>query len=386
MRMFSRYLLLASFGGMTVVSPAWALVTLGHGRIVGNASARVDYDSNIFLNNREESDTYATVNTGVRYVRDSGVVTLDAGASLSLLGFLDHTEQNAADPSFDAQLGYTPSDKTKLKLDGSFRRNSIANDVVNDRTTSNDTSLGANLQHLTTEKLGLRLITTYNKSDYRTAGYSDIHSYSFGVHGVHIYSPKLTLLAGFTSIESWTTRSVNTRRNPSTTDSRFTVGAEGEIAPKVLGDVSVGVVKREANKTGFQDEDALYLSARLSWAASEKTSWGLLASHDVSLSAADQSVKTFRLAVSVTQQLSEKMSLESSVGFEHMDQVGVALLGPISSNDREDDAYTIRSRLSYVLTPSATFDVSAGFRDNDSNLVFSTYQRFNLGAGITVRF
>src|SRR6185369_8368144 len=137
--------------------------------------------------------------------------------------------------------GYQPSDKTNLRGGLSYRRNSIGNATVNDRTKSNDLLLDGRFEHLATEKFGWRLDGVYSNMNYLTTGYSDVESYSVGAHAVHVYSPKLKLLGGITTGEGWTS-GVRGRRGVSSQDWRYTVGAEGEFAPKVTGDVSVGWV------------------------------------------------------------------------------------------------------------------------------------------------
>lgn len=404
MRAFLRQTLIASLATMTAVSPAWALVTLGHGRLVGSAGAKVEYDSNIFVSNPEVNprtgarraavdvaDYVATATAELRYVRDSGVVKFDAGAGVNAVGFADHSDQNTADPYVDARLGYAPSDKTDVRLAVGYRRNSVANEQLNTRTESNDLTFDGMVQHLPSEKLGFRFTGGYQKNDYSTPasapagfGYSDIETYSVGAHLVHAYSQKLKLLGGVTWSD-WSSSAKNTADSVDTGDLRYSVAAEGELSPKVTGEISAGYVTREITgdaRTGLnRDVGALYLASRVSWQAAEKTILSVTAGQNLSLSAANQSVRALNLGVALNHAFSEKLVLDAGIGAERANYLGSTAVG-----SRRDEAYSVRARLSYTLSDAAAADLSTSYRESFSTNALSDYDRFTLGAGITVRF
>ncbi len=384
MNCYSRRLILlpaiAAWAALDLLT-ASAVIPVGNGRIVGTAGARADYDSNIFVSNSEVDDVVGTFDAGVRYVRDASLVTLEASAGLTAFVFADHDEQNSVDPYVSGILGYTPSEKTDFRGSAGYRRSTIANEAVNARTESDDLNLDGSLQQLFSEKLGFRAVGNYAGSEYRTAGYSDVFNYGFGVHAVHVYSPKLTLLAGITRAEWWTERRAPGRRSAASRDWRYTLGFEGEIAPKVTGDIDIGFVQRDFKLTGFRDTSSLYLGARLMWAAAEKTTYTLALNRDLSVSAADQAVRSFNATLTLSQVLSEKVSLETSVGYSHSNYESFG-----STGLRSDDGYTLRGRLNFAIRENLTADVSAGYRDNSSNIAVSDYSRVNIGAGITLRF
>ena len=387
----SRALLFGAVGALVAMPIAHAITTLGHGRLVGSASARVDYDSNVFVSGTSDSalrsvgkrkdDLVGTINAEGRYVHEAGIVTFDAGVSAAANLFQDNTDQNSTDPAFDARIGYNPSDKTQANVSISYRRNTIANETVNDRTRSNDASFSGQFTHLTTEKLGFRLTGNYSGNNFLTSGYSDTTTYGLGLHGVYVYSPKLKLLSGINRGESWNSNGPVGRRNPSTRDWRYTVSAEGEFAPKVTGDVSLGLTQHDSTKAGFGDANALFAAAGVSWAASQKTSWNFNVSQDLSLSAADQAAKNLNLSLGVSQRFSDKLSGSASVGYDRSNYVGEA-----ATNSRRDNGYSLRGRLSYILNDYSSVDVAAGYRNNNSSNTTSDYDRVNVGGGVSVRF
>ncbi len=381
MRAFPRYcgLLVA---GLLATSPiAFAFATLEHGRLVGSASARVDYDSNIFVSNSEVSDTIGTVDGNIQYIRDSGIVTADASLGLVAQAFADHSDQNTADPYFNAKVGYVPSDKTTVRAGLDYRRNTIANEFVNARTRSDDLTFNGSLEYLATEKLGLRALADYVTSNYLTRGYSSPNTYDLGLYAVHVYSPKLKLLAGMTYLGSWTSKRASATPAPDARDWRYAVGAEGELAPKITGNINLGVNRRSFKNSGFSGSTDAYISTQLAWAAEEKTTWSLLASRSLGVTAADQSVRAFDVSVQVVHVLTQKLTVEASAGWN--DSKFQSYRGLLN---RHDHGYTLRGRLAYALKENISCDLSAGYRDNASSLLASTYDRVNFGAGVVVRF
>jgi polysaccharide biosynthesis protein VpsM len=381
MRAIPRFMGLVSAGLVVFAHTAMAFATLEHGRLVGNASARVDYDSNIFVSNSQVNDTIGTLDGNVQYLRAAGIITAEAAAGLTALAFADHSSQNTVDPYVTAKMGYAPSEKTNLHSDLDYRRNSVANEFVNARTRSDDLTFDTAFEYLASEKLGLRALVEYNKSDYLTHGYSDVGTYSVGLNAVHVYSPKLKLLAGVTAATWWTQHRATSGASPNSTDWRYTIGAEGELAPKVVGSVTAGMSQRHFEHAGFQGGSDAYLAAQLAWAAAEKTTWTLTANRSLSLTAADQSLKSFSVSAGVTQVLSPKLTVECNAGWDNRAFQGFNRIG-----NRKDHGYTLRARANYALKDNISCDVSVGYRDNSSTFAVSTYDRVNIGAGISVRF
>jgi polysaccharide biosynthesis protein VpsM len=381
MRAFPQFLGLIVAGLCPCAHSVYAFATLEHGRLVGSATARVDYDSNIFVSHSQVSDTVGTVDGNVQYVRDAGIVTLESTVGLVAMTFADHSDQNTADPYLDAKLGYVPSDKTTIRTALDYRRSTIANEFVNARTRSDDLTLNGSAEYLATEKLGWRALADYVSNKYLTHGYSDPRTYDVGLYGVYVYSPKLKLLAGATYLESWTTHRATVGQSPANSNWRYALGAEGEIAPKITGNINVGVTHRSFTHAGFSGSTDAYLSSQLSWAAAEKTTWSLLASRSLGLTAADQSVRAFDVSLQVVHQLSQKLSLEGSAGWSES-----SFQSYLGLQNRNDHGYTLRARLAYAVSETLSCDVSGGYRDNSSSLLTSTYDRVNLGAGVVMRF
>jgi hypothetical protein len=170
MRASLRSYLTLCVAALVISSPADAWVAIGHGRVIGTVGAGVDYDSNIFANNAEVGDWMGTLNGQLRYVRDSGIITFDTAVGATAMTFADHGDQDGVDPFVSGKFGYQPSEKTSLNGGLSYRRNSIGNAAVNDRTKSNDLLFNAAFEHAATEKLAWRVDGVYSGSNYLTGG------------------------------------------------------------------------------------------------------------------------------------------------------------------------------------------------------------------------
>jgi hypothetical protein len=358
----------------------WSVETIGHGRLTGSTTLRADYDSNIFVNSSQVEDFIGMATGELRYSRDASVVTLDLAAGFNALGFADHTDQNGFEPYLNAKWGYQPSGKTDAQASLNFRRSTVANETVNDRTKSNDYSFDGQVQHLTTDKLGFRVTAQFSQSTNLTTGYSDTERGNIGVHGVHVYSPKLKLLAGVTAGLANSTGETG-RIKIKGDDIRYTVGAEGDFASKIKGTISAGYVERKFDRASMGNAGTLYLMNRISWQAAEKTTWSLVMNRDFGVSAGDQSIRSTQFTVELWHQLSEKLTFEGSAGWDQSDYSA-----PPSTGSRKDDGYVARGRLVYTLRENASLEFSAGYRDNDSSLATSTYDRINAGAAFMFRF
>lgn len=354
---------------------------LGRSRVVSNATVRVDYDSNILLNQSEVEDLIASTTLGTRLVHDASVLKTEAGITAHGYLFADHDENNAFDPGVDGRVAYAPSDKTDFMGKASYARQSQPNEALNDRAESNELLVEGSFRHLATEKLGYRFEADYRSSDYRSAGYSDVKRSGFGADVLWQYSPKLQVFVGLNASTSETRNRPGGRLNAGGDDTRFTVGFEGDVSAKVTGFLRVGVVRREFEVAGRGSDEALFVDTQLHWEAAEKSLWVLSASQDFGVTAVDQSSKSFNLSLSLTHDLSEKVSLESSVGYTHAEYTSFTAFG-----SRTDEGANGRLRLNYTLRSDLVADVSLGYRNIDSTLGLSSYDQLTCGAGLSYRF
>jgi len=362
-------------------------IEVGRGRIETTLGVRTDYDSNIYLNNTQQDDMTATANAAARYVHDVGLISAEATLNVSAVKFFDNTDEDSVDPSLTGQATYTPSDKTTLTGSAAYSRQTVANEAVNGRTKSDNLVLSGSLQNLFSEKLGYRVTGGFDGGSYLTTGYADVMSYNAGVSAVYVYSPKLTTTTGFNYRESWTDNRVAGSGDPSNKDYRYTIGFEGELAPKLSGTLDLGVVKNSFNSSQFDSSSAMFVGTGLKWVAAQKTTVSLNGSHDFGLTAANQASKVGSVSLGVTHVLNPKWTLDGGVSYAHASYQGLN-----KDFDRKDDIVRFRGRVSYALASNVNVDLSAGYADAqassaDANVeAYATYHRVNVGVGITATF
>jgi hypothetical protein len=377
----NRIIVLAGFGLLGAAFTASADISTGAGHFESSLGLHANYDSNIFLNRNESSDTSIDMSGSEQYIHDSGILTSATGISFDYTLFNNHTTQDSLDPEFMEKLAYSPSDKTNATAEASFQRSTIANPDLNARTKSNNLMLDGMFQHLWTEKFGYRVLGDYSDDNYLTPGYSDVFSYSAGIDAVYAYSQKLTILSGFEHRESWTAHRPAGQVDPSNKDAVYTVGLEGELAPKLSGTISTGWEKREFNSKDLHGSTAFYLSSELKWVATAKTSVAINGSENFDLTAANQSSKNSALIVSMNHVLDKQWSTD--LGFTVSRAIYQGLL---ASDSRTDDTVTLKSRIVYAWTTNVRLDASLGYTHVDSSQTFSTYDRLYAGIGVTATF
>jgi polysaccharide biosynthesis protein VpsM len=363
-----------------VLSAAQAF-ELGRGRVESSFSARSDFDSNIYTNSSEVEDFVFSGSGTATYIRDVGLISSQVAVGARSSVFVDNGDQDTFDPFASGRVTYMPSDKTTVLGGVSYQRSTMANETLNDRTRSDDLLVDGSAQVLFSDKLGYRVSGKYSSSDYSSAGYADVLSYTAGLDGVYLYSPKLTVLAGYSYRESWTENRALGAIDPESEDSRFSAGLEGDIAPKISGSLRVGVIDRTFKSAAFDGSSSLFLASGLKWVVTPKTTGTVDVLQDFDTTAANQSSKNSTFTVGVNQVINQKWSASGSVGYAHSN-----LQGAFGAGSRTDDIYRVKAQLVYALASNMSLEFSAGYSDADSDSAVSVYDRFVTGVGVTATF
>ncbi len=377
-----RFFLSAATGMLVATSLAVHAASTDIGRVDVTLSAREDYDSNIFLTSSHKDDYVTTGTANVSFTCDAAIIASEAAVGLTGMMYAQHSQLNTLDPSVSGNLTFTPTDKTTVYGAASYARVTAPNETVNNITTSDNLHFDGNFQNLFSEKLGYRFTGSYRDDNYNTANYADILSYSAGADAVYIYSPKLTMTAGYTHRESWTSNRPNGSDDPASRDEIYSVGFEGELAPKTSGTLQVGGEHRSFRQAGLNGKDGVFILSKIKWVPAPKTSVNIDASEDFDTTATAQSSHTASLTLGLTQTLDKDWSLDGSVGYAHAKYTG----GYKGLLDRTDDTYRVKGRIVYAIATNVTVDFSAGYSHTDSTFDVSTYNRVIVGVGLTASF
>jgi len=374
-----RYLLLTSLAAAAFLPQARALSDSVYGTLTAQAVGRVEYDSNIYSNNSQKGDTVFSLIPELDFVRNQGLLSLDAAAGLSLQRFADVSSANNNSPFANAALNWKPDEaKTSGGLILSYLRNNSANPSVLARTTSDDYLADTNIGQFISEKFGYRVKAGYSLKDYVTAGLSNTSYWNLGGEARYQYSPKTEGFVSYTYRADTIGNRAGGAADIKADDHLFSTGIEGELAPKLTGRLEGGLVTRQFKKHYLANQTGLLLKGAVTWAVKEGTEVGFTLGQDYDLSPTDQSIKRFSLGVAGSHQLSPKLTLTAAPGYSHDSYVGPSA--------RTDDAFTFRAGATYTFTPEWSANIYFSYRDTSSSLSYATYDRSNLGCSIIARF
>lgn len=360
---------LAAIGLAALVArESLAFTEVARGSLTAGATASAAYDSNIFGNHNENADEVFALTPDLSYARNAGALSLFASAGVKFTRFSDYTSQNSEDPFAKVKLNYDGGEKLTAKGGFSYERRSETNEALLNRTRSDEYLADVSADYYYSEKLGLRPRANLGFSRSKTAGYNDVDRWSVGLGHFYRYSPKLALLAGYDY------RSIETRHlltglaKPDSNDHQFSVGVEGELAPKLFGSVNLGAVYRDFKVSGSSWQP--YAQADVSWHVQEKASVFATVSSDFDTTASGQSSKNVRNAVGVRYSLSTRLLLTTSVGYEH---IKYAANGGYS--DRTDRVVPVNFGMDYSINEYLQLGGGFSWRHSKSDLVFADYDR-----------
>lgn len=369
----------ALLGAIACPKPAFALYEVARGNLGFTASISAEYDSNIFANATEVDDLLVVFTPGVNWSRNVGVISTNIRGSIRSITFNDTNGQDALDPSVSFNFNMDRAEKGAVSLGLSYARTTEANDVLLDRTESDQFNGNGRVDYFYSEKTGLRFNGTFRVSDFNTPGYNDVESYSLGTGLLYRYSPKLTVDLSY-SYRPETAKDVVGASNPSSDNHHFSVGFEGELRPKLNGLLNVGLARRDFDVGG--SDQTLLLGSSLSWTASGKTNVTIGAFNDFDTTAAGQSARNLLLTLGVRQSLTEKISLGGNISHQ---RARLENFGPLAST-RRDEAVILAANLSYRINDKVSAQTGITHRMNDSTLALAEYNRTVLSFGVNTAF
>lgn len=349
-------------------SSAFGFAEIARGKLVANAQFEVAYDSNIFANSTEQDDVTGVFTPSLSYTRSVGRIATSIGTGVRAISFADTNGQNSLDPYINGSFSYDRAEKGSDSLSLGYTRSTEANDVVNDRTESDEYRGDWRTDYFYTEKTGLRVSGGYRVSHYRTAGYNNVSSYNLGAGVIYRYSPKLLASATYNFSPEKATNLGVALNDPSSKIHRLQLGLDGELAPKVNGSIGIGYVYRDFDD-GRDFDDAILVNTVVTWSVAAKTGLSWSASNNFDTTPGAESAKNFSTNLTLRQSLTEKISASVNAGYQHnvLDrQIGVT---------RTDDAYNIGASLNYRMSEIVSSSASVTHRISESSLAAAEYDR-----------
>lgn len=340
-----------------------------------SADASITYDSNIFANSSEESDWIWGIRPQVEFRRIAGLIGLDAGAGVDIGFFTHNSSYNYQDFFGFLQLSYPQevSDSRwewNLLLDA--RESSSTDQLLSARTNSRIYTAGGDVRYLYSDKTAIRGLANYRYNDMLSAGFTDTDTTDLGVDAVWLYSPKLDFYLGYRYRHTRWKRMATSSAN----DHGVELGVEGELAPKLVGVVSIGYTHRDFNQGS--SKGMFSAGATLNWAMRQGTTVSLDGRHGFDATETGQSVEASDVTLKVTQEINAKLDVEGSIGYSHYRYSNVA--------PRNDDLYGIGAAVNYTFTDHVSARFGYTFTHRHSTQSVYTYDRHLVSLSSNFRF
>lgn len=376
---------ISGLAGLTILALAAlplarADLSVARGSLSLTAVLDEEYDSNIFLNQFRTSDWHTTFTPGLKFVRDAGLIRLDTNAGVAFQRFQRYDTENSSDPFADASLRWTQEESNvDSRVSATYRRASQANIDVNTRTRAEDLGGRIFFGHFPAEKLGYHLNAGYNNQNFLLDGMSDIRTRDVSGDVRYHYSTKLDAFVGVGKRWSDTYHVPVFLNSFDSEDVSLKVGVEGEILPKVTGQLAAGWVRRSFKNVLGGSQSGALLDTSLTWRPDDEMSVRLLANRDFDTTPVDQSVMRQVTGIETHRQIREKLGI--TLGYSHAVSryIGVGV-------SRRDSSNIYLLGADYQLTKTWKAGVHANYAATDSNVVVSDYNHFVGGANVSVQF
>jgi len=361
--------LIATFLGLSAQAAPFMAVG-DNAELFVTAAANVQFDDNIYLDTKNESDdTIMSFTPGVDLVFGKGSVTKgnayfreeirrysDNGnqdSELSSFGFNSRYDNGVTKADFNASYAQVAQNDNDLRATGSLVRRKLTN-------------LGAKVEFGISEKTSLAAGLTFAKTDYGPASYTDSDIWSLPLDVYYKANPKMDWSLGYRY------RSTDLGgAGRDSTDHFVNVGARGEFSPKLTGQVRVGLGQRSFDVGS--DETQLGFDGNLSYAFSEKTSYVFNLSNDFGSSGTGESTETFRIGFTASNKMSEQWSFTGGLSLNKTDY-------PTRSDDYLEGLLAV----TYNLNAIVNFGASYTYRNNSSDSAAAEFTNsvFTIGANI----
>lgn len=357
------------------VSSAHALVTLGtDSELFLTLNTSAQYNDNLFLSSPKVDEFIFDLTPGFRvdYGRNSLVKgQFSYGEDFQIFGDRSHLNTSLSRVTGDAAYD---DGKNKLALAGSFQQ---ADQATRDIRRNDESlvhrdivSLRAVDELLFTAKTSVSVGASYDRTDYKKPGYVDLSAYTIPVKYYYKVLPKLDLSGGYRY------RNSNLGRGGIDSDAHFfSVGARGELTPKLTGEIAIGY--DEFKPTTGKNRSSVGLEASLAYAYSPKTSFTFGANNGFGYTALGESNRAGGLNAGVSAQLTSDWRFDASALYTGFSYV---------NSDRSDDYYMGQAAATYTVNEIVSVSGAYAYAKNKSNLSGANFTDNILSVFATIKY
>ncbi len=360
------------------------LVPVANGELFVGGEVRTTYDSNVFSNRDRIEDVSVAVTPQLEFVRDAGAVHLEARTGVVWQRYLDVSRLNSEDFYAEVGLSYpvTPGRaRSEHRLDLYYRERTAPIEDVGDVAETTRYGGDYGLRYRLTEKTALRSALGAERLRHRGDRLSDQDIYAASADGIWVYSEKLEFFSGYRFRRTETQRAADQWRFASNRDHRISVGAAGDLLPKVTGSVRTGYQYRDFDDSERDSRDQISFDVDATWEATAQSSLTLGAGRDFRTSADERNVDATIIYLEATHRLTDPVRLDAALSYTH-DRFSA----DANRSGRTDHRYGAEGGVRYSLTERASAAFAYRFIRRESSEAFFTHSRHIVDLSTRVRF
>ena len=355
--MHANRLLVSAWVAAGLCAPLMGALSLGEGsELFLNGTVGFQYDDNMFLRSTGAKGDYVTTFTpGVEV--QFGQNSLAKGSFIYNEAFARYNSHSSQDSNL-ASLGFNTNyddGKTKASFGASY--NQVAQNTVDARLAGilvrrDISGVNGRGEWTMSDKTSFAAGATFDRTDYKTAGFVTSNDYSVPLDFYYEMMPKVDLSVEYKYRETELAHGI-----PTDVDNFLGVGARGQFSEKLSGEYHVGYTQRNFGGGGG-NESLLGVDSNFIYLYSPKTTVKLGISNDFDNAATGTSQKVLSGTLGVRTEFEQGFSGNVALGYRDLNY-----------NTGEHDHYWegtvgVQQQVNKYLS----FQAAYTYRDNKSNL------------------
>ncbi len=354
---------------------ARAAIELDDGiKVIPSVSAGVQFNDNLFLSSTNEtSETLWTLAPAVSVVSGEGAVnstTFSVSEQFQL--YSDNSGLNTNLTLVDLASTYDDG-KMKIGVNAWFHQANQATREIRGAVLAERDLIHASVldEVQWSDKSSVLVGVTYDDTNYKPAGYRDWQWIEVPVKYYYKYLPKLDFSAGV----RYRSNKIDGTGAIDSNEIFYSVGARGEITPKLVGEVSVGYVSFDPD--AGQSKGSIGLESSLTFALTPKSSLNFAASNRYGYGAVGDSYRIATLSGGFNTALTTDLSLIGSLSYNQYDY---------NTTKRTDDYWTGQIGANYAISHNLSVNGTYVYSNNDSDLPTANFKNSILALSATFQF
>lgn len=320
----------------------------------------LEYNDNLFLaDNNADSDTIWRLTPGVDVL--FGQNSLAQGTFTYTEEFKFYSDNSEIDTSLSTINATLAYDNTKTKVDAKAGYQQLDQPTADARGAGlvkrDVTNASIDGEFNITEKTSFKLGIAYNDTDYASATFGDWEYVQIPLNYYYEVAPKLDASFGFAYKDN-----VIGNGQPDTEEYYYNVGARGDLAPKLTGELSLGY--KQSEPTVGDSESTFGIDSKFTYAYSEKTSLDANLSNGFGFSGIGERYRTLAFGGGITSSVNEQLQLGARLTYSNNSYL---------TTTQDDDLISANVSATYKYSEYITLAGSYAYTDNASNKAGSDF-------------